>query len=299
MSFNLIAPVATDNVTFVSSTVPEDDYGAWNSGTTYALDDQAIDTTLHRIYRSLQASNVGHVPASSPTWWQDVGATNRWAMFDSKVGTVTRTTSSPLEVEIAPGMAVDSAAVLDLESVDSVTIELTSGATVWSRTETMSNAGTIFNWYGYFTQTPVQKRSFIFEDLPPLAAPTVKVTFTGGGTIGVGTLVLGNSFSLGDLLYGATIGIIDYSKKSTDEFGVVSVIERAYAKTVDARLVMSRYFVDEAVRVLTALRATAVVYYDTAAGYDSLIVYGFYKDWKVEIAYPNYSYCNLRLEGLT
>jgi hypothetical protein len=40
---------------------------AYAGGTTYALDQYVTSGGI--TYRSLQASNVGHTPASSPTWW--------------------------------------------------------------------------------------------------------------------------------------------------------------------------------------------------------------------------------------
>ena len=46
--------------------------GAWAAGTTYTQGDEATDAG--QLYISLQSGNVGHVPASSPTWWQPVGS---------------------------------------------------------------------------------------------------------------------------------------------------------------------------------------------------------------------------------
>ena len=46
--------------------------GAWAAGTTYAQGDQVTDANL--LYISLQGGNTGHVPASSPTWWEPVGS---------------------------------------------------------------------------------------------------------------------------------------------------------------------------------------------------------------------------------
>jgi hypothetical protein len=46
--------------------------GAWAVGTTYAQGDMVSD--LNVAYISLQSGNVGHTPASSPTWWESIGA---------------------------------------------------------------------------------------------------------------------------------------------------------------------------------------------------------------------------------
>lgn len=62
-----------------SSTVPEaPPAGAYAGGTTYALDDEvyvASGNSVRDVYKSLQASNTGHTPSSSPTWWRSLGRT--------------------------------------------------------------------------------------------------------------------------------------------------------------------------------------------------------------------------------
>ena len=56
--------------------------------------------------------------------------------------------------------------------------------------------------------------------------------------------------------------------------------------------------VDEIVNLLAEYRATPIVYIGSDA-YASTIVYGFYKDFTVVIAYYLKSICNLEIEGLT
>lgn len=65
-----------------SSTVPETPPAAYNAGTTYASGAQVSTGTaggVISVYTSLQAGNIGHTPASSPTWWKFSGYT--WAAY--------------------------------------------------------------------------------------------------------------------------------------------------------------------------------------------------------------------------
>lgn len=73
----IIRPIAIDDNNFTSSTVPEGTSPAYNAGTTYALGDRAaiVSGYTHTIYESLQGSNTGNAPASSPAWWVSVGDT--------------------------------------------------------------------------------------------------------------------------------------------------------------------------------------------------------------------------------
>ena len=57
------------------------------------------------IYESLQNSNLNKTPGLNPTWWQDRGATNQFAMFDNVIGTSTTATTS-LTVVYAPMFSV-------------------------------------------------------------------------------------------------------------------------------------------------------------------------------------------------
>lgn len=73
----VIPPIAITDSLLSASTVIETTPDAYAGGTTYALDDLVYVGTVGSaltVYKSLQASNTGHTPASSPTWWENVGA---------------------------------------------------------------------------------------------------------------------------------------------------------------------------------------------------------------------------------
>lgn len=73
--FRMIRPVAVTDVRLISSTVPEALVQEYSSGATYILGAVVGVTTgtAQVVYQSLQASNGGHTPASSPTWWKVLG----------------------------------------------------------------------------------------------------------------------------------------------------------------------------------------------------------------------------------
>ena len=61
-----------------ATNVPEAPPAAYNGGTTYGLDAEvsvAWANNSFDVYRSLQAGNTGHTPATSPTWWRFMGST--------------------------------------------------------------------------------------------------------------------------------------------------------------------------------------------------------------------------------
>ena len=295
----LIRPTTLTDAMLTSSTAPETDYTAWSSATAYAVGARVILTATHRRYEALAAStNVS--PSTDPTKWLDLGPTNRWAMFDARVGTATSRAAS-LQVGLAPG-AIDALALIDTEA-ESATVTLTAGGVqVYSRSQTFNVGGVaIDNWFSWFFEPLGQKTSMLFLDLPVYAAGQLSVTLTRDNpadSVSCGTLLVGRQLSLGETEHGADIGIIDYSRKETDQFGVTSVVERAFAKRMTAKVVLATDAIDDIHRSLAALRATPVLWIGSES-FESLTVYGFYKEFSIDIAYPTVSYCSLTIEGLT
>lgn len=74
----VLPPVTITPDLVVDSNIFDTAPTAYDAGTTYAADAYAsVAGTLGAItiYKSLQAANTGHTPASSPTWWVEVSTT--------------------------------------------------------------------------------------------------------------------------------------------------------------------------------------------------------------------------------
>lgn len=272
-------------------------YAAWDSGTTYADAALVLSATTHRVYESVQASNTNHDPTTDDgTWWIDAGATNRWAMFDQTVGSVS-SRSTPITVTIAPGN-VEALALLDLAGSECTVSMVNDAVTVFSETVDLADASVLLDWWMYFFE-PISPRTVaIIDGLPPFTDGQITISITGTGVLECGTLAVGALVELGEVLAGPGVGIIDYSYKATDAYGVTTVTERSYARKLDLQILMQAERVDYAVRQLAAIRATPVVWLaDTI--YESLILYGFYRDWGITISYPTHSLASLAVEGLT
>lgn len=289
----LIRPTTITDSILTSSSVAEADAATWSSGTTYALDATVIKS--HRIWRSLQAANTNHDPATSPTWWLDTGPTNRWAMFDSVVGTETTATSS-ITVTLTPGRC-DALALLEVTAANVHVAMVVGAETVYDRTVDLLDNSVVTDWYSYFFEPEVRANYLVITDLPVFGEGVITITITGSGTVACGLCVVGLQSSLGSLLRSPSVGINDYSRKSADDFGNTILVKRSYSKRLGARLVLDNNDVDRVVRVLAGLRATPVVWIGSEY-FDALVVYGFYKDFDVDIAYPNVSYCSLTIEGM-
>lgn len=296
-----VKPVPITDAILISSTRAENEVAAWSSVTTYAIGDQVLLVSTHRVYQCVQAGNLNHDPAADLTaaWWVDIGPTNRWAMFDQAIGSVT-SQSSPLAVTLAPGI-VNALALLDVDAA-SATITMTDGAggpTVYSRSLDLADQSILLDWYMYFFEDFAPLTYFILDDLPPYQNGRLTISLTNGAAPAqCGTLVAGAAIDIGKERHGPQIGIIDYSRKETDAYGITRVVERAYAKRFDLDLVIPAEQVDYVAQELAAIRATPVVWYGKSH-YRSLMGYGWLRDWSITIAYPTYSEARTTIEGLT
>jgi hypothetical protein len=130
------------------------------------------------------------------------------------------------------------------------------------------------------------------------AGASFTVDITGSSCVpAVGTFISGWSTTIGDSLPGVEVGILDYSSVVTDTYGNTSITKRGYAKTVRMKVRIASSNVDSVHRKLAALRATPVVWVGEDA-FDSTIVYGIFKSFSVDIAYPTVSYCTIEVNGI-
>jgi len=106
------------------------------------------------------------------------------------------------------------------------------------------------------------------------------------------------SIELGTIESSPTISITDYSRRTTDEFGVTTVVKRNFARQMSVRLAIPSAGVDLLQRQLADLRATSATWVGDDP-YGNLTVRGFYKNFEVDRATSLISYCTLTIEGLT
>ena len=107
----------------------------------------------------------------------------------------------------------------------------------------------------------------------------------------------GTSIELGDTEATPTIGITDYSRRVTDDYGVTTVVERAFSRRMSVKLALPFDSAASVQQRLASLRATSALWVaDEQLAW--LSVRGFYKDFDLDHAVPPLSYCMLSVEGL-
>lgn len=298
--FTVVVPQSITEANLVSSNVPETDYPVWVSSTHYSTGDRVIMTTgVHKIYESLTNGNNNNQPNLEPTHWVEVGPTNRYSMFDASTGTVT---SNPSQIQFV--FTADRVNCISLIDINATTVRIVANeaidGTFYDQTFVVPDRAIVGDWYDYFYAESFRATELVVKDIPALMNTTFTITIEStSGNAECGTFIAGNSAELGLTQYGAGAGIIDYSVKQTDAFGKTNIVQRAFSKRMDAKLYVNSSELDAVVAKLNRIRATPCLWLGSTGIYESLTVYGFYRDYKPEITYPTYSIITIEIEGLT
>lgn len=297
----VIKPITFQESQLISTTALNADAN-WSSGTTYPTGQ--VVTYSGKRWESLQNTNLNKQPDTNPTWWLDLGADNKHAMFDIVIGTST-TALETMTVVIKPGEIFDSIAIINLDAAFAkVTIrDGVSGPIVYERTAGLSGEN-VQDWYQYFFYDPLLKQTqVIFDQIPPYsnAHITLEVEASPGEYASIAQIVYGNISDIGTTQYGVNAGIVDYSIKNTDEFGNTSFVKRAYSKRVSAQVIVENSQLNRVQNYLYSIRATPAVWLvsDDPTFQEALIVYGWYRDFSTDISYPTFSMMSIEIEGLT
>ena len=162
----------------------------------------------------------------------------------------------------------------------------------------------VYDWYQYFFYDPLLKRTqVIFSGIPQYsnALTTIKLEGGIGDVVKLAQIILGQQFVLGGTQFGATTGIIDYSTKETDEFGNTKFVERAFSKRMSAQVFINNIDINRTQNLLYSIRATPCVWIgsDDPTYEEPLVVFGFFREFSMDISYPSFSMCSLEIEGLT
>jgi hypothetical protein len=294
----VIRPTTMTESMLISSNAVEA-HPEWSISTTYAKGARVIYGAS--IYESLVNSNVGHQPDTSIVQWVRIGPDNTWAMFDPQISTQT-TTSTNLTVTVATG-TIDSVYLGNVVGL-SATITVRDGLggpMIYQQTQSLTGE-TVGDWYQYFFFDPLLLRNqAIFQGIPPYAGSHLTIEIEGSGTVALGMVTFGRVTMIGSTSYGASAGIIDYSRKDTNEFGETTFVQRAFSKRLSANVMVHNSQLNRVQRLLYDLRAVPVVWLgnnDAPEFEEPMVVFGFYRDFSTDVAYPTVSFCSLEIEGL-
>ena len=295
----VIKSITTTDAILTSSNIVENEYAAWASGTSYAVNAGVIYN--HKIYTAISAhtSSAANAPDLDPTKWLYVSYTNKYRMFDnvisnksSRMGGITFT--------LTPSQAIDSLVFLNVNA-GSIRVVMNDPllGVIYDQTAILSGLSSITDYFAYFfAALGAPKTTAYFLNLPNSPTATITVTIdSGSGLAEVGEVVYGLAKVIGRTNYGTQIGIKSYSRKEVDEFGNVTVVKRKNSKFCEYDIDIDNYNLADVQRFFMEIDSVPSVFIG-ALDMEELVVFGFYNDVQATISFPTVSKCTLRVEGL-
>lgn len=294
----VIKSVVTTDTILTSSNIPENEYPAWVSGTSYTALGKVI--YQHKIYQRIVTGAGITPPDLDQVNWLDDGYTNRYRMFDNTLSSVSSRTGG-IEFTLTPNQIINGIALLNVNaSTVRVVMNDPVEGVVYDKTKELRSSSNVNDYFSYFFAPLLSENleTAIFLDLPskPTAMITVYVS-SGSGLVEVGEVVYGVQSVVGRTNYGTAIGITSYSRKDTDEFGKVTVVKRKNSKYADYDIDIDNNNLASVQRLFSEIDSVPCVFIGNP-DMEELVVYGFYKEFKATISFPTVSKCTLRVEGL-
>jgi len=285
------AKLTTTNVT---DNVWYDDYGnaftysAWSSATGYVITNRVI--YQNRAYEA-KASSTNKIPSQNPDLWIDLGATNRFSMFDLTSNTQTLRADN-INVTLTLGERINTVGLLNVDA-DSLTITMTNASViVYSITETLGvRNNTVSDWYEYFYTPFTNKQETAYFDLPPYAGATINIVITKTGlTAKCGSVVFGTNEYLGQVEDGANTDSLNFSVNETDSFGNTTLIPRPSKDQIECELLSSELNAQRLKELRRMLNAKPAMW----SGLDdkddpyfgNLLTLGFYENFRTRLNKP-------------
>jgi hypothetical protein len=294
----VVKPVVVTDGMVISSNVTEI-YSDWNAATAYVVGNRVNRSTTNRIYERLIAGTTATAPESDLVNWFEYSYNNKMLMFDNQTSSVS-TKATDMIVTIATGR-IDTLAVLNAsgQTVRCQVRDGLGGTIVFDQTQSLL-ADSPTDWYAYFFYDLLLNRTqAIFKNIPPYNSSHVTLT-VAGTTVSCGNVVFGTRSDLGLTQYGCNVGIIGYSRKVTDVFGVSTFVKRGFSKRLTATLVADSVQLNRVQRTFYNLEGTPCLWIgsDDINYEESLTLFGAYKDFSLVISYPTHGTYSLEVEGL-
>jgi hypothetical protein len=296
----IVKPVQITEAMLVSSSVPETDYTEYSAGTTYGLGARVRVTSLHKVYESAAAGNVGNSPASYPDKWIEVGPTNRWRAFDTSNSTQTAQSVS-MSYVLRPGQAVNAFAALNVEGAISIRVRVTHPTlgTIYDKTTDLTSLPAESGFWSWCFGSRSAPPLLVATDLPGIPGCDVLIDISGTSALAVGVLMVGERRTVGiSVAQGASISLRDYSKYIDNGFGDYVLKQGNYAKDVKFSVSVAVDQIDDTFDYLTTLRATPCLFIGSSRR-RILTTFGFIQDVPTQMSNSAVSDIDFTIKALT
>lgn len=288
---NIVIP---SSYTILSSNAVDESYPQWNVSTNYVIGDKVIYNYI--MYEAI-ANNVGKQPDISSLDWTALGYVNSRRMFDQYLSTVT-TRADSLHVELSC-VKVNKIVLMNVDAKDVTVTVNYNGTDVYTSSLTLFES-TSSTWSDYFFGEHMYRHIATF-DIPLYNVITLKIDVNNLGLMAsVGICFVGYNKPIGKSLYAPKVNIVDYSRKTTDEWGRTYLSKGASASKVTCDVFLDAAAIDNIYKTIDSIRATPCVFdfNNDDSNFETLTVYGWYEDFDVGLSNGYAAHASFTVQGL-
>ncbi|MDK3017629.1 hypothetical protein [Pseudodonghicola flavimaris] len=267
MDFNIISPLLITEAHLTASNILEDEYPDWDAATTFAAGDLVLSTVTHRVYESMQDSNLDNDPTvDDGTWWLDLRATNRWSAFDNRRTNPARRADA-ITYSIVPTMDCDAISLWGLNAGE-VRIAVWDGATkIYDETFVMVDRGNVVSSYTWFWGGVVYARHKVLNGFPGYIGHRIDITISApGGMAEVGNIILGRNYLLGTVMDGVEVQHVSHSRKEYDQYGDEMLVPRGSTRKITIPLRVPTIQGPRVMTVISEVDGLVVSFYGSPTG---------------------------------
>lgn len=223
--------------------------------------------------------------------------TNPSNMFNNTVSEKT-TSDNDLVVVLTPGL-IGAIGFAGLKG-NSITIVGMFGAEEIFNFESTLSDVEITNWFDYFFEPFSQIEDIFVDGIPPYGGAEYTITIEGPNSA-CGVCGFGMFREFGTVEQGASVSIMDYSTKETDEItGVVTFDEGPFSRKISFDIFAQNSEMNKLQQVLRSVRAKPTFWSmaDDTNFKGVFSIFGFYRDFSIVVSYSDYFLCSIEIEGL-
>lgn len=266
----------------------------------YKNGDRAILTSNHTVYQCLSDTfdnPIDGATEDATATWIEVGPTNKWAMFDDKNSTKTKSNTS-FSVTLESSDYVMAYGLTGTPGLTSVRVRVynSSNSLIYDKTQSaFDNIGASGDFI-YASEDVFYKNIMHATDIPP--TNNFRVVFTFNGTnIEIGNLTIGPAIELGPCLADSKSESLDLSEQKFDNFGNETYIERPIVTFATYETISNIELSNIMNRLLNSLRRKGCLWIGEVGYNQSIVTFGRIERDPIPYSMPTEVRYTIRVRG--
>lgn len=292
--------VIPNKLKIVECSVPENDAPLWDKAKAYKKEERVI--LNHYIYEAV-AENENKNPESNADFqdapWRFVGPTNQYACLDIYNYTQTQAGEKEKTLTIKVPYTIPATAIglLNMRAVKA-TVSVTSTwneEIFYGKYDLLKDSLHAWDyWFGPFRY----QKDLVLTQISPVDGE-LSITLEHGDRPAIGMIVVGQKVEFGLTQYGARSGFVDYSQQTTNAYGNVTWVKRRTARRASYPVFIHPQDADYVQDALSELSGNPALWIgDNGAGFRSLAVWGFLKEFDDSFKDYGANNANFEVEGI-